>query len=63
MTIPEMRAKLVDLLINHDYGSVRLARDIGIDYKALIRFLDGLCRTNRKTIMKIERFTAKKDKE
>jgi hypothetical protein len=61
MTTQEMRAKLVNLLINHNYGSVRLAKDIGIDYKALIRFLDGLCRTNRKTMMKIERFVSSKD--
>ena len=56
MTIEEMREKLTDLLIKSDYGSVDLARKIGITYRAFNRFVIGLQKTNMKTLMKIEMF-------
>lgn len=56
MTIEEMREKLTDLLIKSDYGSVDLAKKIGITYRAFNRFILGVSKTNIKTVMKIERF-------
>jgi hypothetical protein len=61
MTTQEMRQVLIDLLVKHGYGSLQLAKEIGIDIQALNRFIDGLCRTNKKTMLKIERFVRSKE--